>query len=186
AQILAHMGDLFDWALSIAQGKQTWHDSTPLAWNAEIERFFATVKKFDDRLAGAELLHGSVEGLFQGPVADALNHVGQVAMLRRPRDVSDFCAVQSQRRSCFRHNLARKRQPHALTVYLAARAHALHDLLSGIAAFGVADVAVLQSRFVGELFFSEVIAKPRHALSEPDCAQCRVSRRPAAVRARLI
>src|SRR5213082_4096181 len=66
AQILAHMGDLFDWALSIAQGKQTWHDSTPLAWNAEIERFFATVKKFDDRLAGAELLHGSVEGLFQG------------------------------------------------------------------------------------------------------------------------
>src|SRR5437870_2387905 len=43
AQILAHMGDLFDWALSIAQGKQTWHDSTPLAWNAEIERFFATV-----------------------------------------------------------------------------------------------------------------------------------------------
>src|SRR4029077_7620704 len=65
AQILAHMGDLFDWALSIAQGKQTWHDSTPLAWNAEIERFFATVKKFDDHLAGAELLHGSAEGLFQ-------------------------------------------------------------------------------------------------------------------------
>ena len=82
-QILAHMGDLFDWAVSIAQGKQTWHDSTPLAWNAEIERFFATVKKFDDHLAGAELLHGSVEGLFQGPVADALNHIGQVAMLRR-------------------------------------------------------------------------------------------------------
>ncbi|PYU85969.1 MAG: hypothetical protein DMG51_07300 [Acidobacteria bacterium] len=83
AQILAHMGDLFDWALSIAQGKQTWHDSTPLAWNAEIERFFAAVKKFDDHLAGAELLHGSAEGLFQGPVADALNHIGQVAMLRR-------------------------------------------------------------------------------------------------------
>ena len=83
AQILAHMGDLFDWALSIAQGKQTWHESTPLAWNAEIERFFATAKKFDDQLAGAELLHGSAEGLFQGPVADALNHIGQVAMLRR-------------------------------------------------------------------------------------------------------
>jgi len=30
AQILAHMGDLFDWAFSIAQGQQTWHDSTPL------------------------------------------------------------------------------------------------------------------------------------------------------------
>ena len=83
AQILAHMGDLFDWALSIAQGKQTWHDSTPLPWNAEIERFFAALKKFDNFLASAEPLDGSLEGLFQGPVADALNHIGQIAMLRR-------------------------------------------------------------------------------------------------------
>jgi hypothetical protein len=83
AQILAHMGDLFDWALSIAQGKQAWSDSKPLPWNAEIERFFTTVKKFDDYLASGEPLHGSAEGLFQGPVADALNHVGQIAMLRR-------------------------------------------------------------------------------------------------------
>jgi hypothetical protein len=77
------MGDLFDWALSIAQGNQTWHDSTPLAWNVEVERFFAAVKKFDDCLASAEPLHGSPESLFQGPVADALNHTGQIAMLRR-------------------------------------------------------------------------------------------------------
>jgi hypothetical protein len=83
AQILAHMGDLFDWALSIAQGKQVWHDSTPLPWNAESERFFAALKKFDDYLASAELLAGSAEGLFQAPVADALNHIGQIAMLRR-------------------------------------------------------------------------------------------------------
>jgi hypothetical protein len=80
AQILAHMGDLFDWALSIAQGKQTWHDSTPLSWNAEMERFFAAMKTFEDYLASAEPLHGAAEGLFQGPVADALN---QIAMLRR-------------------------------------------------------------------------------------------------------
>lgn len=83
AQILAHMGDLFDWALSIVQGKQTWHDSTPLAWNAEVERFFAALKKFDDYLASSEPLHESAEVLFQGPVADSLNHVGQIAMLRR-------------------------------------------------------------------------------------------------------
>ncbi len=83
AQILAHMGDLFDWALTIAQGRQAWHDSTPLSWNSEIERFFAAVKKFDDYLASGEPLHGSAEGLFQGPVADALNHIGQIAMLRR-------------------------------------------------------------------------------------------------------
>lgn len=83
AQILAHMGDLFDWALSISQGKQTWHDSTPLPWNAEVERFFAAVKKFDDLLASPEPLEGSLEALFQGPVADALTHIGQIAMLRR-------------------------------------------------------------------------------------------------------
>jgi hypothetical protein len=83
AQILAHMGDLFDWALSIAQGKQVWHDSTPLPWNAEVERFFAAIQKFDDYLVSSEPLLGSAEGLFQGPVADALNHIGQIAMLRR-------------------------------------------------------------------------------------------------------
>lgn len=83
AQILAHMGDLFDWALSIAQGKQAWHDSMPLPWNAEVERLFAAIQKFDDFLASSEPLHGSAEGLFQGPIADALTHIGQIAMLRR-------------------------------------------------------------------------------------------------------
>jgi hypothetical protein len=83
AQILAHMGDLFDWAFSIAQGKQTWHDSTPLAWNAEVDRFFATLKRFDDYLASPEPLHAPIESLFQGPMADALTHIGQIAMLRR-------------------------------------------------------------------------------------------------------
>lgn len=83
AQILAHMGDLFDWALSIAQGKQVWKDSAPLPWNAEAERFFASIQRFDDYLASPEPLHASAEGLFQGPVADALNHIGQIAMLRR-------------------------------------------------------------------------------------------------------
>jgi len=83
AQILAHMGDLFDWALSIAQGHQAWSDTKPLPWSAEIERFFAAVEKFDDYLASDEPLHASAEGLFQGPVADALNHIGQIAMLRR-------------------------------------------------------------------------------------------------------
>lgn len=83
AQILAHMGDLFDWALSIAQGKQAWKDSVPLSWDAEVERFFAAIQKFEDYLASSEPLHGSAEGLFQGPVADALTHIGQIAMLRR-------------------------------------------------------------------------------------------------------
>jgi hypothetical protein len=83
ANILAHMGDLFDWALSIAQGKQAWKDSTPLAWPREVERFFQTLKAFDDYLASEAPLAASPEKLFQGPVADALTHTGQLAMLRR-------------------------------------------------------------------------------------------------------
>jgi hypothetical protein len=83
AQILAHIGDLFDWALSIASGKQTWKDSRPLAWDAEVARFFAALKNFNDFLASNESLQAPIEALFQGPMADALTHVGQIAMLRR-------------------------------------------------------------------------------------------------------
>ncbi len=57
-----------------------------MPWNAEVERFFAAIKKFDDYLASGQPLHEPVEGLFQGPVADALNHIGQIAMLRRLAD----------------------------------------------------------------------------------------------------
>src|SRR6476646_1053925 len=82
-QILAHMGDLFDWALSAVQGSERWHTSTSLPWSAEKQRFFATLKAFDDYLASNEPLHAAAEPLFQGPIADALTHVGQIAMLRR-------------------------------------------------------------------------------------------------------
>jgi hypothetical protein len=83
AHILAHMGDLFGWALSIAEGKQAWNDSTPLLWPQEVERFFKTLKAFDDYLASGAPLAASPEKLFQGPIADALTHTGQIAILRR-------------------------------------------------------------------------------------------------------
>jgi hypothetical protein len=82
-EILAHVGDLLDWALAMADGQQKWHNSAPLPWPQEVERFFASLKKFDDRLATGAPLGFPVEKLFQGPVADALTHVGQIAMLRR-------------------------------------------------------------------------------------------------------
>ncbi len=82
-QILAHIGDLFDWGLSIAKGQQAWHSSTPLPWDKEVERFFAAIGAFDGYLASDAPLESSAEKLFQGPVADALTHVGQIAMLRR-------------------------------------------------------------------------------------------------------
>lgn len=82
-RLVAHMGDLFDWALSIAKGEKVWLDSTPLPWADEVKRFFASLKAFDDYLASDLPLAYPVEKLFQGPVADALTHTGQIAMLRR-------------------------------------------------------------------------------------------------------
>ena len=82
-EILAHVGDLFDWALSLARGEQAWKDSPPLTWEAGTARFFETLGRFDAFLASGAPLARSAEKLFQGPVADALAHVGQIAMLRR-------------------------------------------------------------------------------------------------------
>ncbi len=82
-QILAHIGDLYDWALWLARGEHRWRDSVPLPWNEEVARFFAALAAFDAYLAGEEPLARSPERLFQGPVADSLTHIGQLAMLRR-------------------------------------------------------------------------------------------------------
>jgi hypothetical protein len=82
-KILAHLGDLFEWALSQARGAETWSDSTPLDWDREVERFFLALRRFDDFLASDAPLAVAPERIFQGAVADALTHVGQLAMLRR-------------------------------------------------------------------------------------------------------
>ena len=82
-RILAHMGDLYDWALSISQGKEKWNDAQPLAWEQEVERFFRALKTFDDFLAAGAPTASPPEKLFQGAIADSLTHIGQIAMLRR-------------------------------------------------------------------------------------------------------
>jgi len=82
-QILAHIGDLLDWALSTARGEKEWHESGPLPWPDEVRRFFAALEAFDAYLASDSALQAPAEKLFQAPIADALTHVGQIAMLRR-------------------------------------------------------------------------------------------------------
>ncbi|HET8547579.1 MAG TPA: hypothetical protein VFL57_06240 [Bryobacteraceae bacterium] len=82
-EILAHMCDLFDWAFSLARGKHVWHDSQPAEWSQDVARFHTALAAFDDLLASADTLACAPEQLFQGPVADALTHIGQIALLRR-------------------------------------------------------------------------------------------------------
>jgi hypothetical protein len=82
-EILTHLGDLLDWATSMARGRQEWKPAPPLPWDREVERFFAALATFDEQLAGGVPPAAPPEKLFQGPIADALTHVGQLALLRR-------------------------------------------------------------------------------------------------------
>jgi len=82
-QILAHIGDLVNWAHQLVDGGRGWNTENPESWDAEVARFFDVVTRFDERLASDAPLACEPERLFQGPIADALTHVGQIAMLRR-------------------------------------------------------------------------------------------------------
>jgi hypothetical protein len=82
-EILAHLGDLLDWALALANGEHKWSPAPAVSWEAGSARFFAALEAFDARLASGAPLGFPAEKLFQGPIADALTHVGQIAMLRR-------------------------------------------------------------------------------------------------------
>jgi hypothetical protein len=82
-QILAHMADLFDWALSQAEGRERWAPQRPRSWARDCDRFFTALTALDAYLASAAPLRASPERIFQGAIADALTHVGQIALLRR-------------------------------------------------------------------------------------------------------
>ena len=82
-EILSHVGDLFDWGLTLAESEHRWAEARSDDWDAQVERFFAGLAAVDARLASPEPLGRPARRLLQGPFADALTHVGQIAMLRR-------------------------------------------------------------------------------------------------------
>jgi hypothetical protein len=82
-QILAHMGDLMDWALAQVEGRKEWHDSEPLPWQSEVDRFFRALEVLDAKIAAIGTGAVTPEKLFQGALADAFTHTGQLALLRR-------------------------------------------------------------------------------------------------------
>lgn len=82
-EILAHVNDLLDWALSLCRGEHVWQDSAPTDWTGEAARFHAALAALDAYVASANPLGFPAGRIFQGPVADALAHVGQINYLRR-------------------------------------------------------------------------------------------------------
>ena len=82
-EILSHMGDLMDWVLRMVKGEPSWTTATPQPWDREIQRFFAALTALDDHLASGAPIQWDPGSVFQGGIADALTHTGQLAMLRR-------------------------------------------------------------------------------------------------------
>jgi hypothetical protein len=80
-QIVAHLGDLMEWAVTLTRGENVWKAGGSADWNFEVSRFFHHLAALDRGLA-SDAFAGSMEKLIQGPLADALTHVGQLAMLR--------------------------------------------------------------------------------------------------------
>lgn len=79
--IVAHMADLMAWAISLTRGAYVWKPEGSSDWGAEVARFFDNLAALDLQLASSAA-DISIEKLIQGPLADALTHVGQLAMLR--------------------------------------------------------------------------------------------------------
>ena len=83
AEILAHLGDLLQGSLYLMKGELVYLNSSPLSWEDEVKRFFSAVTEFDAYLASDQPLNQPIEKITQGPISDALTHVGQIVMLRR-------------------------------------------------------------------------------------------------------
>ena len=82
-EILAHICDLYDWANGLVKGDPTFTPTEPGEWSADVTRFYNALSRLDAYLASDEPLGRSPENVFQGPIADSLTHLGQIAMLRR-------------------------------------------------------------------------------------------------------
>jgi len=82
-EILAHIGDLLEGSAYLLKGELVYLNSAPLSWDEEVNRFFSATKALDSFLASDAMLAVPIEKLTQGPIADALTHVGQIVILRR-------------------------------------------------------------------------------------------------------
>lgn len=81
-EIVAHMGDLMDWGERFAQGEYRWEPVPADDWDDAVERFFNGLARLDQAITAGPPDDYPPQIVFQGPVADALTHVGQLAMLR--------------------------------------------------------------------------------------------------------
>lgn len=82
-RLVAHLADLMEWALTHLEGRPKWPNVAPVDWNAEVARFYRALAAVDQFLASDREIRCDLGRLLAGPLADSINHIGQLMMLRR-------------------------------------------------------------------------------------------------------
>jgi len=81
-ELVGHLADLMEWATRMAQGEYRWAAGPAGDWTSACDRFFAGLRSLDQALETTTFEAHSAGMIFQGPIADALTHVGQLALMR--------------------------------------------------------------------------------------------------------
>lgn len=82
--MLAHVSMILSFADAQLFGSDFERFGPARTWDAEVERFYATLKTLDDHFAaGTPEDDARLLRMLQGPLLDAFTHVGQLATLRR-------------------------------------------------------------------------------------------------------
>lgn len=81
-EIVSHLVDLLAWGERLARGESRWEAGEITDWSTGVERFFAGLQALDAAFADPVNTSFPADTIFQGPIADALTHVGQLSMMR--------------------------------------------------------------------------------------------------------
>lgn len=92
-KMLAHMSLILAYARAQLLGAEFQRPTEVDEWSMEVDRFFDTIGQLDRTIEAGIAADGATAlRMFQGPILDAMTHVGQLSMLRRlagsptPRD----------------------------------------------------------------------------------------------------
>lgn len=81
--ILTHMADVLSYAHKVLNGTALAGEIS-VDWQSQQNRFHSLLNEIDRTLADQQSLQADTANrLLQGPLADLLTHIGQLAMLRR-------------------------------------------------------------------------------------------------------
>lgn len=86
AAVVSHMADLLAWSASVCGGEQVLRETAGEPLAAATRRCFQALWGRDSLIEAAAPASIPCERLLPGPIADALSHTGQLAMLRRLAD----------------------------------------------------------------------------------------------------